>query len=499
MSVAVLSIIQIPRVDDKLWGGLWSIWEYTWGHVTEGRNSEEANSTNTGMNWIRTNNPQHWTDPHLAWNMSEYGGLKTIRIPSKRLWVPDIVLYNSVDETKPATEVFPQTNCIVSNNGYILWVVPAMIKSSCKIDITYFPFDQQNCDLKFGSWTYDGFLLNLNNILDSGDLTKFIPSGEWDLIGMPAKRNVEYYSCCEEPFVDVTYTVIIRRMPMFFTYNLVFPCVLLMGIGILVFCLPPESGEKVSLGVTVLLAMTVYQLLIAETIPPTSEVVPLIGQFFGATIFLLSLSTAMTVVVMKLHFSGEHGSRVPPWLRKLVLVCLARVVRMGKHTKDTYRTREYGCTDISGPVDLTLLNHAGALKEEPAYNMVLLNNIMPNDRSSPRHGFGSHSSSQYNHNHSDVHTMTNSKSRRDRYEPSSLSEPRDYEGSDTNTLLYELLCHVKQVNEEIHQHLTNQETEEIFKSEWRLVALILDRLLLILFFIMTCFTSIVIFVNVPNW
>ena len=48
--------------------------------------------------------------------------------------------------------------------------------------------------------------------------------------------------------------------------------------GILVFCLPPESGEKVSLGVTVLLAMTVYQLLIADAIPPTSEVIPLIGK-----------------------------------------------------------------------------------------------------------------------------------------------------------------------------------------------------------------------------
>ena len=51
-----------------------------------------------------------------------------------------------------------------------------------------------------------------------------------------------------------------------------------MGIGILVFFLPPESGEKVSLSVTVLLAMTVYQLLIAETIPATSEVIPLIGK-----------------------------------------------------------------------------------------------------------------------------------------------------------------------------------------------------------------------------
>ena len=188
-----------------------------------------------------------------------------------------------MDETKPATEIFPETNAIVSNNGYVLWVVPAMIKSSCKIDVTYFPFDQQNCPLKFGSWTYDGFQLDLINLKESGDLSKYIPSGEWDLEGMPAERHVEYYSCCAEPYVDVTYTIIIKRKPMFFTYNLVFPCVLLMGIGILVFCLPPESGEKVSLGVTVLLAMTVYQLLIAEAIPPTSEVVPLIGM----SIFLL--------------------------------------------------------------------------------------------------------------------------------------------------------------------------------------------------------------------
>ena len=184
----------------------------------------------------------------------------------------------SVDETKAATQVFTQTNCIVSDVGYVLWVVPTMLKSSCQIDVRYFPFDQQRCPLKFGSWTYDGFQLDLINLLDHGDMSKYLPNGEWDLIEMPAKRNVEYYSCCEEPYVDVTYTIVMKRKPMFCTYNLVFPCVLLLGIGILVFCLPPESGEKVSLGITVLLAMTVYQLLIAEAIPPTSEVVPLIGE-----------------------------------------------------------------------------------------------------------------------------------------------------------------------------------------------------------------------------
>lgn len=78
--------------------------------------------------------------------------------------------------------------------------------------------------------------------------------------------------------------------------------------------------------------MTVYQLLIAEAIPPTSEVVPLIGQFFGATIFLLSLSSAMTVVIMKLHFNGEHGNRLPNWMRKLVLHWIARLLRMKQAT-----------------------------------------------------------------------------------------------------------------------------------------------------------------------
>lgn len=85
--------------------------------------------------------------------------------------------------------MFAHTNAIVKSDGKILWVVPAMIKSSCKIDVRYFPFDEQNCSLKFGSWTYDGFQLDLTNLRDTGDLNKYIESGEWHLAGMPAKSK----------------------------------------------------------------------------------------------------------------------------------------------------------------------------------------------------------------------------------------------------------------------------------------------------------------------
>ncbi|TGZ49305.1 Neuronal acetylcholine receptor subunit alpha-7, partial [Temnothorax longispinosus] len=49
-----------------------------------------------------------------------------------------------------------QTNVVVTHNGSCLYVPPGIFKSTCKIDITWFPFDDQHCDMKFGSWTYDG-------------------------------------------------------------------------------------------------------------------------------------------------------------------------------------------------------------------------------------------------------------------------------------------------------------------------------------------------------
>ena len=76
----------------------------------------------------------------------------------------------------------------------VLWVVPAMTKSSCRIDVTFFPFDEQRCSLKFGSWTYDGFQMDLVNLSSSGNLDKYTTSGEWDLVGMPAVR----YICCSK-------------------------------------------------------------------------------------------------------------------------------------------------------------------------------------------------------------------------------------------------------------------------------------------------------------
>ncbi len=37
------------------------------------------------------------------WNATEFGGIGDIRLPPKMVWVPDVLLYNSVDESFDST------------------------------------------------------------------------------------------------------------------------------------------------------------------------------------------------------------------------------------------------------------------------------------------------------------------------------------------------------------------------------------------------------------
>lgn len=49
------------------------------------------------------------------------------------------------------------TKATVYHSGLVVWQPPAVYKSSCSIDVEFFPYDVQTCVLKLGSWTYDGF------------------------------------------------------------------------------------------------------------------------------------------------------------------------------------------------------------------------------------------------------------------------------------------------------------------------------------------------------
>jgi nicotinic acetylcholine receptor len=111
------------------------------------------------------------------------------------------------------------------------------------------------------------------------DMSNYITNGEWGLIGSHIFRSEVVYPIGNEIYPDVTISIVIHRRILYYILNIILPCIWLNMLSLLAFCLPPDAGEKITLGITVLLSYSVFTLLIAESMPPTSEFVPLIGLY----------------------------------------------------------------------------------------------------------------------------------------------------------------------------------------------------------------------------
>lgn len=166
------------------------------------------------------------------------------------------------------------------------------------------------------------------------DLHEFYRSVEWELLNVPAKKNEKFYTCCTEPYPDITFNITVRRKTLFHTVNLIVPCVAISFLTVLVFYLPSDSAEKIALCISILLSLTVFILLIAETIPPTSTVVPLIGKYLLFTMVLVTLSIIVTVVVLNVHFRSPSTNTMSPWIRKVFLTVLPSLLMMKRSNVD---------------------------------------------------------------------------------------------------------------------------------------------------------------------
>ncbi|XP_078363160.1 neuronal acetylcholine receptor subunit alpha-10-like [Oculina patagonica] len=275
---------------------------------------------------------QYWNNPHLTWDPDKYNGIKEIHVQPSDIWVPDILLYDNVDdEDRFAGGRFTyRTNVAMKYDGNVTWLNPAIFKCICKVDVTYFPFDDQECFLKFGSWSFDSSKVDL--YAHGGDMLNknYVKNGEWKLTLLKSQRNKLKYQCCPHAFVDVTVQIQLQRESLDFVLKLIIPCSLISSMIFLGFVLPPESGERIGLSITVLLAMTVFQQLSSELMP--SYGFPLLGQYYFAC--MIEIGASLVVTTLILNFYHRNSRRMPKVLRVLILQWLARVVFPHRNAKD---------------------------------------------------------------------------------------------------------------------------------------------------------------------
>ncbi|KAF5399440.1 Neurotransmitter-gated ion-channel transmembrane region [Paragonimus heterotremus] len=159
-------------------------------------------------------------------------------------------------------------------------------------------------------------------------MSNYVQNGEWDILKVIVVRQEVVYPCCDEPYPYLRFTIYMRRRNLYYLFNIILPCLWLTVLSLISFWLPPDSGEKITLGITVLLAFSVFMLLIAEKMPATSEFVPLIGIYLTVTMAMTSLSIILTVGVLHIHHRNANHAPVPEWLRIFLFDMIAPLLRM---------------------------------------------------------------------------------------------------------------------------------------------------------------------------
>ncbi|XP_065165091.1 neuronal acetylcholine receptor subunit alpha-7 isoform X5 [Atheta coriaria] len=410
-----------------------------------------------------------WNDYNLRWNETEYGGVKDLRITPNKLWKPDVLMYNSADEGFDGTF---QTNVVVKHNGSCLYVPPGIFKSTCKIDITWFPFDDQHCDMKFGSWTYDGNQLDLQlNSEDGGDLSDFITNGEWYLIGMPGKKNTIVYQCCPEPYVDVTFTIQIRRRTLYYFFNLIVPCVLISSMALLGFTLPPDSGEKLTLGVTILLSLTVFLNLVAETLPQVSDAIPLLGTYFNCIMFMVASSVVLTVVVLNYHHRTADIHEMPQWIKTVFLQWLPWFLGMSRPGKKITRKT------------IMMNSRMKELELKERSSKSLLANVLDIDDDFRNVSGGGNNAS-----------MTTSLGGAYGMRHPTTIEEAAMPASGTQRDLQHILRELQFITNRMKK--ADEEAEVI--SDWKFAAMVVDRFCLIIFTLFTIIATVAVLLSAPH-
>ncbi|KAL1226707.1 Acetylcholine receptor subunit alpha-like [Trichinella spiralis] len=447
---------------------------------------DEKNQVLTTNLWLE----MQWTDSKLTWNPENYAGIKKLHIPAEYIWTPDILLYNCADGHPHVTI---NTDALVYYDGKVLWKPPGIYKSFCQIDIQYFPYDLQRCYMKFGGWTYNGFYLDMRQIPTSGhnlintadefgrnvwrlhegmDLSYFYESSGWDLLELTSDRHeVLYPGCCGQDFyIDITFYITLRRKTLFYTVNLILPCMLIAILTTFVFYLPTSCRDKITFSISILVTLIVFVLVLVDLIPPTSLVIPLIAKFLLFTLSLVTVSIIVSVITLDINHRDGCTHKMPKWIRWLFLKKLPRLLHMKlpekcESPKEAERSRRLWAK-LRGQSEQLNRRQSGFFQKLPP--TAFLRSSNSSSLASSMFTDGRESSAQPN--------------------LLFICEP-----DQTRRLLQKLIANVNF----IAAHIAMLEYDQRLSDEWSYVASVVDRVFMILFSVVNLLGTIVFVAQSP--
>ncbi|KAK3582647.1 hypothetical protein CHS0354_001694 [Potamilus streckersoni] len=254
----------------------------------------------------------HWEDLRLSWNgNTTYQNIRFLFSNENYMWRPAVIVENSVSDMSVISD--ENTLMRINGSGFVVWTPGGIYETNCACDVTYYPLDTQICSIVLSTWAYtsDEILLQLGS--PAVQTSKYSENGEWELMSVFGQNTSTTRE--SKSFSRLMFTLILRRRPLFHILNTILPVVIMATLIVMVFKLPPESGERIGMSLTAVLTYAVYLTLISDNIPRTSLSACILSTYLAIILCLSALAVILTIIVLDLYFNIE-GDDVPAWLNR---------------------------------------------------------------------------------------------------------------------------------------------------------------------------------------
>ena len=193
------------------------------------------------------------------------------------------------------------------------------MKTRCRMNIAWFPFDEQICFIIFGSWSYTSNYLNYTIMHENPTLKNFTDNQEWTLVSYkPIRYEIKYEHWFDnESFSEIKYKILINRKPLFVLQNYVIPAVVLGTVTLVSFFIP--FPQAMQMGISILLSFAVFKLRLSDDVPVQSDSIPLINVYFTLCI-TFSLAS---MIWFSLINNFRENNNLPNFIRLILLSSLS--------------------------------------------------------------------------------------------------------------------------------------------------------------------------------
>ncbi|XP_028264337.1 5-hydroxytryptamine receptor 3A-like [Parambassis ranga] len=240
-----------------------------------------------------------WQNDFISWDPKDFCGIERITLPTDVLWKPDLTIEEMTEKDKAP----PSPHLSIKASGHVYVQNDQVLVSTCMMQVYNFPFDMQQCTLSFKSVVHSISELRLVHSLTSSETTMWSrelmrTQYEWLFVNMTVdNKTVDPFDIDQDV---VIYTITMRRRSILYIVNFLLPILFFLCLDLASFLISDRGGEKLSFKVTVLLAVTVMQLILNEILPSSSNKIPLIATYCIGIFGLMLLSLLETIVVMYL-------------------------------------------------------------------------------------------------------------------------------------------------------------------------------------------------------